>query len=207
MGHKRNANQSKKIREEAIFEAACTVIRDKGFHQARMIDIARQAGVSYGLVNHYFRSKADLFDAIAKEWWDGLYSTIDSCEALASTIEERLAIIVNYFLDLYEKKPDLVHVFITEISRSSANLTPSGLAYFKRFFDRTEQMIAQAQSTGNLRSDIRARYLTYIFFGALESFLSTMVLENQPFAGGTQKQRIASGLLEVFFNGASARQG
>lgn len=207
MGHKRTANQSKKIREEAIFEAACTVIREKGFHQARIIDIARQAGVSYGLVYHYFKSKADLFDAITKEWWDGLYSTIDACEARASTIEDRLAIIVNYFLDLYEEKPDLVQVFITEISRSSANLTPAGLAYFKRFFDRTEQMMAQAQSTGNLRSDIRARYLTYIFFGSLESFLSTMVLENQPFAGRTQKQRIASGLLEVFFNGASARQG
>jgi AcrR family transcriptional regulator len=207
MQHRRHSNQSKRNREAAIFEAACTVIREKGFHQARIIDIARQAGISYGLVYHYFRSKADLFDAITKEWWNGLYSTIDACEAQASTIEERLGIIVNYFLDLYDKRPNLVHVFITEISRSTANLTPAGLEFFKRFFDRTERMMAQAQSAGTLRSDIRARYLTYIFLGSLESFLSTMVLEKQPFTGRSQKKRIASGLLEVFFNGASARQG
>ena len=79
--------------------------------------------------------------------------------------------------------------------------------FFKRFFDRTERMMAQAQSAGTLRSDIRARYLTYIFLGSLESFLSTMVLEKQPLTGRSQKKRIASGLLEVFFNGASARQG
>ncbi|MEJ2718147.1 MAG: TetR/AcrR family transcriptional regulator [Deltaproteobacteria bacterium] len=207
MQHTRSSNQSKRNREAAILEAACAVIREKGFHQARIIDISRRAGISYGLVYHYFRSKADLFEAITRAWWDGIYSTIDSCKTRASAIEDRLGIIVNHFLNLYDERPNLVHVFITEISRSSANLTPAGLAFFKRFFDKTEGIMAQAQSAGTLRSDVRARYLTYIFLGSLESFLSTMVLENQPFTGPAQKKRIAGGLLEVFFNGAGSRQG
>jgi len=197
---------TKRDKEAAIFEAACSVIRDKGFHQARIMDIAGRAGISYGLVYHYFRSKAHLFDAIFREWWSGIWAMMDRCEGLSSPIEEKLGEIAYYFLDLYDKRPDMIHVFITEISRSTANLKPGHLQSFKDFFDRAEKMIARAQSHGELRADVRARYLTYIFLGALEFFLSAMVLENQPLKGRNQKKRIADGVLQVFFNGARRAQ-
>jgi len=205
MQQRTTSNDVKRSKEAAIFEAACTVIRDKGFHQARIIDIAREAGISYGLVYHYFSSKADLFDAISKEWWTGLYDTVERCDREYPSIEEKLGAIVNYFMDLYERRPSLVHIFVTEISRSTSNLTPDRLAFFKVFFERIDAIMARAQSEGALRSDLKARYLTYIFFGGLESFISTMVLENQPFRDRDQKERISSGLLEVFFNGARPR--
>ena len=53
--------------------------------------------------------------------------------------------------------------------------------------DRTEKIIAQAQAKKALRADVKARYLTYFFLGALESFVSAMVLENQPLKGPGQK--------------------
>jgi len=198
------ANNDKKTKEAAIFDAACSVIRDKGFHQARITDIAQAAGISYGLVYHYFKSKTDLFDAILKEWWGGLFATMDLCDAEDLDVREKLGAIINYFLDMYEKRPDMVHIFITEISRSSANLTPSRVAWFRTFMTRTERIIAEGQSAAVLRSDVKAIYLTYIFLGALDSFVSVMVLEKLPIKGRVQKQRIAAALLEVFLNGARA---
>ena len=59
--------------------------------------------------------------------------------------------------------------------------------------DRTEKIIAQAQAKKALRADVKARYLTYFFLGALESFVSAMVLENQPLKGSGQKDRIERG--------------
>jgi AcrR family transcriptional regulator len=194
----------KKQKETAIFEAACAVIRDKGFHQARIMDIAARAGISYGLVYHYFRSKSRLFDAIFHEWWNGLAPLMESSENDPGPVDEKLRGLVDYFLDLYEDRPNLVHVFITEISRSTANLSPEHLGYFKAFFARLEKIIANGQAEGTLRKDVKARYLTYIFVGALEGFLSAMVLENQQLMGRSQKQRISHGLLSVFFNGAGA---
>jgi len=198
------ASNDKKAKEAAIFDAACRVIRDKGFHQARITDIAQAAGISYGLVYHYFKSKTDLFDAILKEWWGGLFATMDLCDAEDLDVREKLSAIINYFLDMYEKRPDMVHIFITEISRSSANLTPSRVAWFRTFMTRTERIIAEGQSAAVLRSDVKAIYLTYIFLGALDSFVSVMVLEKLPIKGRVQKQRIAAALLEVFLNGARA---
>ncbi len=195
-------NESRKDKEAVIFSAACRVIREKGYHQARITDIAQEAGISYGLVYHYFKSKADLFDAILEEWWTGLFAMMDEWDKNSPGIEQKLGAIVRYFLDEYEKRPDLVHIFITEISRSSANLTPIRVKWIKLFMDRIESSFSDAQSEKFIRSDIKPRYLTHIFLGAIESFISAMVLENQPLRGRAQKQRISGGLLEVFFNGA-----
>ncbi|HNU75365.1 MAG TPA: helix-turn-helix domain-containing protein [Deltaproteobacteria bacterium] len=44
-------------KQEMIIDAALEVFRERGYANARMADIARRAGVSYGLVYHYFGSK------------------------------------------------------------------------------------------------------------------------------------------------------
>ncbi|MDD3471877.1 MAG: TetR/AcrR family transcriptional regulator [Syntrophaceae bacterium] len=195
-------SESRKDKEAVILESACRVIRERGFHQARITDIAQTAGISYGLVYHYFKSKADLFDAILKEWWTDLFALMERWENQKATVEEQLGALVIYFLDQYQKRPDLVHIFITEISRSPSNLTPARLHWFKVFLSKIEGLMARAQNQKLLRSDIKPRYLTYIFLGAIESFISAMVLENQPLKSRAQKQRIATGLLQVFLNGA-----
>ena len=202
MPHNSQVNGARKDKEEVIFTAACRVIREKGYHQARITDIAQEAGISYGLVYHYFKSKSDLFDAILEEWWTGLFAMMDEWDNNATTIEEKLSATVKYLLDEYERRPDLVHIFVTEISRSSANLTPIRLKWIKLFMGRIEQTIADAQADKVLRQDVKARYLTHIFLGAVEGFISAMVLENQPLKGRTQKKRITVGLMEVFLNGA-----
>jgi hypothetical protein len=67
-------------------------------------------------------------------------------------------------------------------------------------------VIAEGQKRKLLRTDIKARYLTYMFLGAVETFLSTMVLVDQKIKGDTQKKRIAKSILEVFLNGAKKQK-
>jgi TetR/AcrR family transcriptional regulator, fatty acid metabolism regulator protein len=196
---------AKKDKESTIFWAACRVIRDKGFHQARMADIAKEAGISYGLVYHYFKNKSDLFDALIKEWWRGLDELADQLIEEDKTVEQKLGSIVLYFLDQYARRPELVHLFITELSRSSTNLTPERLKPFKGLMSRTEQIITEGQKRGNLRADLKPRYLTYFFLGSVEALLSTMVLEDQPLKGEEHKQRLAGAVLTMFLDGARYR--
>jgi TetR/AcrR family transcriptional regulator, fatty acid metabolism regulator protein len=187
---------------EAIFTAALKVIKQKGFHRARMSDIAREADISYGLVYHYFKSKEDLFDAIINRWWDGLFGLMFRIRKGLDPVRKKLDQIILYFLDTYQEKPELVNIFITEISRSTSNLTEERLDNFKSFMSLTEGIIEEGQDKGMLRDDFKARYLTYIFLGSLETFVSTMVLANQKIKGNAQKDRIAESILEVFLNGA-----
>lgn len=196
----------KKGKEKAILDAALRIIKRKGFHRARMSDIAHEAGISYGLVYHYYKNKEDLFEAILHHWWSGLFELMKDIRGAHYDVENKLSRIIYYFLDTYQKNPELMNIFITEISRSTANLTRDRLEYFKRFMSLTEGVICQGQQDNTLRSDFKARYLTYIFLGALEAFVSTMVLADQNIRGNAQKERIAESILEVFLNGARTQK-
>ncbi len=202
MGQKSEIELVKKDKETAIFTAACRIIREKGFHQARMADIAREAGISYGLVYHYYKSKSDLFDALIAAWWQGLDDVTDRLLTQTLPIEEKLARIANYFFDQYQERPDLVHLFITEFSRSTANLTPDRLNRIKRLMGRTEEIIVQGQTNGVIRSDLRPHYLTFFFLGSIEALLSTMVLDDQPLKSKRHKRRLTEAVLTFFFDGA-----
>ncbi|MGD9034379.1 MAG: TetR/AcrR family transcriptional regulator [Desulfobacteraceae bacterium] len=201
----RDLSAFKKEKEEAILEAALKIIKDKGFHRARMSDIATAANISYGLVYHYFKTKEDLFEAILYRWWDSLFQLMNDINEAQSDVKMKLRHIIDYFLDTYQDNPELVNIFITEISRSTSNLTADRLHYFKKFMSLTEAVITEGQENETLRNDFKARYLTYIFLGALEAFISTMVLADQNIKGNAQKKRIAESILEVFLNGAKTQ--
>jgi len=192
----------KESKQEAIFRAALKVIKKRGFHKARMADIAAEAGTSYGLVYHYFASKEDLFDAIQERWWGRLFELMKDLAGTPLSVPEKLARIIDYFLGTYYENPELANIFITEISRSTTNLTPDRLAHFKDFMEMTQEVIKEGQAQGLLRDDFPSRYLTYIFLGALETFVSAMVLVDQRFKDDRQKDRVAKAILEVFLNGA-----
>ena len=74
---------------------------------------------------------------------------MEKWDSEAASVEDQLGALVTYFLEQYQKKPDLVHIFITEISRSAANLTPTRLHWFKAFFiqDRKDY------GSGSIRKD------------------------------------------------------
>jgi AcrR family transcriptional regulator len=61
------AGPSSEERREQIVEAAKVVFARKGFTGATNRDIAQEAGVTPGLIYHYFRDKRDLFEAIIAE--------------------------------------------------------------------------------------------------------------------------------------------
>ena len=49
-------------RREALLDAACTLIARSGTRTLRIEDVAREAGVSIGLVYYYFQSREELLE-------------------------------------------------------------------------------------------------------------------------------------------------
>jgi TetR/AcrR family transcriptional regulator, fatty acid metabolism regulator protein len=201
---KKDWEELKKEKQQVIFDSALRIIKEKGFHRARIADIAKEAGISYGLVYHYFKNKEDLLNEILNQWWVGLYQLLEDIQKTERALNGRLKGLILYFLDTYQRKPDLIHIFITQISRSATNLTETRLDNFKKFFRLMEDILTQGQKAKKLRKDIESRYLTYIFLGGVETFLSVMVLGEESIKSEQQKNKIADSILEVFLNGANA---
>ncbi len=194
----------KNAKQGIIIDAALNVFREKGYANARMADIARRAGVSYGLVYHYFGSKEVLFEMIVESWWSALYAMMDNEIASGDEIRDKLVNIIEFFLNTYGQRPNLMSIFVSEVCRSSVYHTEEGLSKFLKFFSLCEQIMVQGQEIGYLLKDVPPHHLTYIFYGAIETFISVMVLGKEPLTK-KRHERATSSILHVFIDGAKAR--
>ena len=68
-------------KRRVILDAAVRVFAREGFHTCRVSDIADEAGVAYGLVYHYFKSKDQVLDTLFLERWDFLLEAIRETDA------------------------------------------------------------------------------------------------------------------------------
>jgi TetR/AcrR family fatty acid metabolism transcriptional regulator len=194
----------KNAKQVIIIDAALKVFRERGYANARMADIARRAGVSYGLVYHYFGSKEVLFEMIVESWWRALYAMMEKEIASGDNIRDKLVNIIEFFLNTYGQKPNLMSIFVSEVCRSSVYHTEEGLSRFLKFFKLCEQIMAQGQKSGFLIKDVPPHHLTYIFYGAIETFISVMVLGKEPLTK-KRHERATKSILQVFIDGAKAR--
>ena len=194
----------KNAKQGMIIDAALEVFRQRGYANARMADIARRAGVSYGLVYHYFGSKEVLFEMIVESWWSALYAMMGHEIASGDDIRDKLVNIIEFFLNTYGQKPNLMSIFVSEVCRSSVYHTEEGLSKFLKFFSLCEQVMVQGQERGFLIKDVPPHHLTYIFYGAIETFISVMVLGKEPLTK-KRHERATNAILQVFIDGARAR--
>ena len=66
---------------ERLLDAAEGEIRDKGYSDASVVEIARRAGCSVGTVYRRFRDKAALFHALDERWGDAFRATMEDAVA------------------------------------------------------------------------------------------------------------------------------
>jgi TetR/AcrR family fatty acid metabolism transcriptional regulator len=65
-------------KREIILDAAIKVFAQTGYHGARVSDIAREAGIAYGLVYHYFKNKEEILHSIFEERWSGFLEAVET---------------------------------------------------------------------------------------------------------------------------------
>jgi AcrR family transcriptional regulator len=111
---KTNAPRSRRGAETRgrLIDAAKGVFEDKGFHEARVSDIAERAGVSHGSFYHYFESKEDVFREVAAAIDQALSSGMDLIMDPASTAtpQERLTVAIRDHFEAYRKEARIMSV-------------------------------------------------------------------------------------------------
>jgi len=137
-------------REKFIIDAALKVFSTKGYASTRMADIAKEAGMSYGLVYHYFENKEKLFDAIVEDWWSGFYDELEMLRQSDIRTDEKLIEIIRYILKVYEHKPNQLSIFVTEVSRGFVyHANSKGKDKFKKLFSLCKDIMTEGQKRGN----------------------------------------------------------
>lgn len=101
----------------AILEATLRLISENGFHGTAMSKVAKEAGVSAGIIYHYFDSKDDLMDElyrhIKRNFGQMINASFDQTQPLKIQIRQILGAMIHYYI----RRP-LESAFIEQYSRS-----------------------------------------------------------------------------------------
>jgi TetR/AcrR family fatty acid metabolism transcriptional regulator len=161
-----------------ILEAAVRVFAAQGFDATRVGDIAREAGVAYGLVYHYYGSKDAVLDAVFREAWGRLLGAVAVAEETGADGPEQLELVVKIVLRAWRDDPDLVRLLVREITRSPH--LQNELDEIGQAFSSLQRIVGRGQEEGTFRPDIDARIAAWMLYGALEEVLTAWVLGQLP---------------------------
>jgi len=165
-------------RREDLLAAAVRVFARKGFHTCRVSDIADEAGVSHGLVYHYFASKDEVLETIFRDNWGPIATAIAEIAAAGDEPAEQVRKVVAVVLHAWRRDQDTVRVLVREISRSP--VLQEQIGEFQRAFDALEAIIAHGQESGAFDAALDARFATYALWGTLDEILTGWVLGRLP---------------------------
>ncbi len=112
-------NSSDNKTEQKIIEAAEIVFHEKGFDGARMQEIADKASINKGLLHYYFKSKDALFDAIFNMALKKMSGTINSILKMDISLEEKMNLIIDSYMNLLLRNSSLPRFVITELNKDS----------------------------------------------------------------------------------------
>jgi AcrR family transcriptional regulator len=165
-------------KRQLILAAAVRVFAAQGYEASRVGDVAKEAGVAYGLVYHYFGSKEAVLEAVFREQWGRLLAAVALAEETGDNAPEQLALVVKIVLRSWRDDPDLVRLLVREITRSPH--IQDELDEIGQAFASLQRIVARGQDEGTFRPDIDARLAAWMVYGAMEQVLTGWVLGQLP---------------------------
>ncbi len=161
-----------------IIRAAARVFAAKGFHLAKVEEIASDAGVGKGTVYEYFSSKKELFQEMFKSSSMFYLETFRLKLAGEKTIAEKLSQIVTLHLQFIDQHKDIGKILLREHSEIGEGLHQWMMARQEEKVSFVKGMFDEGVQTGELRpmdTEIAAR----TFFGSVAAVGGYMMCQEK----------------------------
>jgi AcrR family transcriptional regulator len=153
----------------ALIDTARKLFAEKGFHNCKVSDIAREAGMSQGNVYWYFSSKEELLIVVLREGFEALSQGMSSAAGLSGSSLEKLDALIDYMISIGREDFDFNTIMLSVLGEGGdARFQELGfdMAQIGMGYNQSVMVImSQAQSEGVIAGDIAPILLTMLFFG------------------------------------------
>ncbi|MCU0588187.1 MAG: TetR family transcriptional regulator [Syntrophobacteraceae bacterium] len=184
-------------KHQRILDAAVKVFASKGFFQAKVSEIAREAQVADGTVYLYFKSKDDLLISIFEVKMRKAIARFREAALQEEGALPRLRRLIRMHLGELQSDPHLAAVFQVELRQSQRFMREYAKSELKEYLDLIGEIIQEGQNEGTLRSDIPVGLAKRLIFGTIDEVVSTWVMSGMK----QDMDSLVSPLLDLFLNG------
>ncbi len=151
-----------------IIASATKVFAKKGFFNARISDIAKEAKVADGTIYLYFNNKYDILLSIFEEEIGKIVETTQALLAEEDDPNRMLEIYTFQHLTAMKKNKNLAEVIQLELRQPNKAIKDYRNKKFSSYVDIIADIIRKGQTQGIFRPDILPDVTKRMFFGALD---------------------------------------
>ncbi|KIL44639.1 TetR/AcrR family transcriptional regulator [Jeotgalibacillus soli] len=164
-----------------IIDAAVVVIAEKGYHQAQVSKIAKQAGVADGTIYLYFKNKEDILISLFEEKMGQFVEKIRNKMARKESAVDQLYVLVeNHFLMLSEDQ-HLAIVTQLELRQSNKDIRLKINKVLKEYLLLVDEVLHSGVESGDFSEDLDIRLARQMVFGTIDEVATTWVINEQKY--------------------------
>jgi TetR/AcrR family fatty acid metabolism transcriptional regulator len=160
-----------------------------GFYNARISEIASEAGVADGTIYLYFKSKDDL---LISAFEDRMGWLIERLQNELSNMDggplEQLQLCMRLHLNVAVEQPDLAEFITVELRQSSKFVKEYNNPGFNEYLGILRNIFTQGQEQGVFREDLEPWLTIRMLFGALDEVMLILALSKNKTIDGIDFQ-------------------
>ncbi len=188
-------------KHEAILRAATLVFARNGYFNAKVSDIAAEAGIADGTVYLYFKSKEEILHSIFDRAMEEFIAEAKEELSRLSTPEEKIRRIAQLHLERLGADRDSAIVFQVELRGSTKFMEEFSAAGLAKYLDLIRKIFEEGQKAGAFRRSLNAKVCTKMLYGALDEMATNWILSKKTYPLAP----MADAVLDVFFKGVTER--
>lgn len=189
-----------KNKRELILAAGIKIFSQKGYHHAKMEEIAIAAGIGKGTIYEYFGSKLQLFQEIMENSLQQYYESISPEEMSQLTVEARIEMITQGHLRFCQINKDLSRILFWDSEILDEELRD----WFYRKRKEKEAVLQQIIEEGICSQELRevdARLVTLVIGGILSQIWIPITVEGWDIDANVTAKQITDLIMYGLKNG------
>lgn len=152
-------NKHSEVSREALFEAGLEIFAQKGFHRARLDDIAKSIGVTRGAIYWHFTSKEDFYVSLVQHYMGQLEEELMEILGRDIPSAQKLALTYLHYIERIQSSPDLARVKRLEIHKAETwesipSLQELHSSKLKMWFETLKSLIEEGQRNREFKDEL-----------------------------------------------------
>lgn len=186
------------FRKRQITRAAYEIIAEKGYYNFTMMDIAKQAGVSSGLIHHYFKDKENMLVTLLREMQQNVRSSLERALEKEDDPQQKLGIFIDQGFNLVENEREYIYVtfdFLTQI-KFNERMQRILSKLYRGYRETLSQILREGKEQGIFK-DVDEHYIATIFTSIMLGFEQQYIVDNTAFFYREYTTRVKKFILDM----------
>jgi len=182
MSRQQRGKQIASFRKRQITRAAYEIIAEKGYNNFTMMDIAKRAGVSSGLIHHYFKDKENMLVTLLREMQQNIRQSLEQSINPVADPRKKLEIFMDQAFGLVENEKEYIYVtfdFLTQIKFNERMQRILSKLY--RGYRETIVMILKEGKAKNIFNGVDEHYVATMFVSLLLGVEQQYIIDSSAF--------------------------